>query len=202
MDTERKSFNVIAALDFSELGDRALSTALELASHKSSEVHVISVAFSEGNALRMPGPDTGHLLSEAEGQELLRDHVTNIIQGEVGRGVADVDLVSVYLTTGNPAKRIVALANAVDADMIVVGTHGRRGIERFILGSVASEVVKSANCSVLVVRPMDFVHGEKLPEIEPALKAGEHPLKPFHHGHTRHYTDRAARASSRMMPSW
>jgi hypothetical protein len=128
--------------------------------------------------------------------------VTRVIQGEVSRGAADVDLVSVYLTTGNPAKRIVTLANAVDADMIVLGTHGRRGIERLFLGSVASEVVKTAICNVLVVRPSDFMRGEKLPEIEPALKAGEHSLKPFHHGHTRHYTDRAARASSRMMPSW
>ncbi len=53
---------------------------------------------------------------------------------------------------GSPVQRIIASANAWKADMIVVGSHGRRGVSLFILGSVSLGVVSNANCSVVVIR--------------------------------------------------
>ena len=57
-----------------------------------------------------------------------------------------------HLRAEVPAEEIVALAAEVGADVIVVGTHGRRGVRRWVLGSVAESVVRLADCAVLVVR--------------------------------------------------
>lgn len=55
---------------------------------------------------------------------------------------------------GNPGQRIVATATAVGAGLVVVGTHGRTGMRRVLLGSVARSVLTHASCSVLVARPV------------------------------------------------
>lgn len=107
-----------------------------------------------------------------------------------------------YVVVGSPAERLIALAQAVDAEVIVIGTHARRGIDRMILGSVAAEVVKRAPCGVFVVRPRDFLDGKKLPEIEPRLQPGEHALLPFRESVTYHYVDRLTEGTSkRIMPA-
>jgi universal stress protein A len=56
------------------------------------------------------------------------------------------------LRDGVPAGEIVEAAAAERADMIVIGTHGRTGLGRFLLGSVAERVVRTAPCPVLTVR--------------------------------------------------
>jgi universal stress protein A len=53
---------------------------------------------------------------------------------------------------GDAATEILAAANASNADLIVMGTHGRTGLTRLVLGSVARNVLQHAKCSVLVVR--------------------------------------------------
>src|SRR5690606_23485482 len=70
-----------------------------------------------------------------------------------------------YLSTDYPAQAVIQLANDLEADMVVVGTHGRQGFRRFLLGSVAEGVVRTAHCPVLVVRPED--QNARVPEIEP-----------------------------------
>ena len=56
------------------------------------------------------------------------------------------------LRTGHPVDTITALAKRTNADIIVMGTHGRTGLKRAFIGSVAERVVRLAPCSVLVVR--------------------------------------------------
>ena len=54
---------------------------------------------------------------------------------------------------GPPAKRIVEFANSNDVDLIVIGTHGRSGLGRVLMGSVAEAVVRKAKCPVLAIKP-------------------------------------------------
>lgn len=56
---------------------------------------------------------------------------------------------------GYPAEAVLSLAEDEEADLLVMGTHGRKGIDRILFGSVAERVVKSARCPVLTVRPED-----------------------------------------------
>jgi len=99
-----------------------------------------------------------------------------------------------------PSCTIIEVAESVDANVIVIGTHGRRGLDRFLFGSVAAHVVRHASTSVLVVRPMDFVRGEKVPAVEPPLAPGQPHLKQFHEPRTYHYVDKVSAWPSRTMP--
>jgi nucleotide-binding universal stress UspA family protein len=56
-------------------------------------------------------------------------------------------------TSGSPADRILEIAKIKRVDLVVMGTHGRRGVSRFALGSVAEKVLRMAECPVLTVRP-------------------------------------------------
>ena len=59
---------------------------------------------------------------------------------------------SAIMVTGDPARQIVRMARSKRADLIVVGTHGRRGFSKFFLGSVAERVIATAPCPVMTVR--------------------------------------------------
>ncbi|EAW44719.1 hypothetical protein N9414_14358 [Nodularia spumigena CCY9414] len=57
------------------------------------------------------------------------------------------------LVSGEPAVEIIRLANIYKADLVVIGSRGLVGMKRIVLGSVSTQVVEQANCSVLVVKP-------------------------------------------------
>jgi Universal stress protein family len=80
-------------------------------------------------------------------------------------------------------------------------THGRHGLAHLFLGSVSDEVMQRATCGVFVIRPRDFLRGEKLPEIDPPLTAGQHSLLHIRKAATYHYEPRSNRRSDRIMPS-
>ena len=63
----------------------------------------------------------------------------------------DVDVVTA-IEDGDPARHIVEYADEIDADLIVAGTHGRSGVERRLIGSVAERLVRRARCPVMTVR--------------------------------------------------
>jgi nucleotide-binding universal stress UspA family protein len=60
--------------------------------------------------------------------------------------------VAATMVTGDPSAQIVRTARSTRADLIVIGTHGRRGVSKFLLGSVAERVIATAPCPVLTVR--------------------------------------------------
>jgi nucleotide-binding universal stress UspA family protein len=74
---------------------------------------------------------------------------------------------STHLGVGRPWREIVQLATNVEANLIVVGTHGRTGVSRALIGSEAELVVRRAPCPVLVVREANY-SSQDVPEIEPA----------------------------------
>lgn len=74
--------------------------------------------------------------------------------------------VSTQVRTGHPAEEIVKAAEETGADIIVVGSHGLTGVRRFLIGSVSSQVLQSADCSVLIVKNPEDVRDEE-PEVPP-----------------------------------
>jgi nucleotide-binding universal stress UspA family protein len=194
-----KPYPIVVAIDFSELGDRALQEAFSLSkTHPNAELHVLTVGNEDVGTVLLPGP-TLRVLPQKEAEAETCKHVDEQVQrfAETNGGL-NMDRIAVYVTSGYPAERIVALAVAADAQLIVVGTHGRTGFKRIALGSTAEEVVRRAPCTVVVVRPRDFLDGEKIPDIQPPLRAGEHALRQFEHRPTYHYVTRSY--SSRTMP--
>lgn len=196
-------YSIVVGSDFSELGDRALLEGVRLCSlHPNSALHVITVAAESPAGVLLPG-DRPQVRGRAEALEIARAHVADLTQryASAAPWPPGLDKIAVYVVLGAPAERITTLASAIDADLIVIGTHARRGIDRMILGSVAQEVVKRAPCGVFVLRPRDFLGGEKLPQIEPPLQPGEHALLPYRESVTYHYVDRLTRGSERIMPA-
>ena len=73
---------------------------------------------------------------------------------------------------GDPAGEIVRYATDAGIDLIVMGTHGRTGLERLLLGSVAEKVMRDANCSVLVVKLPKGIPAVQRAEVAVALSPG------------------------------
>jgi len=150
---------LVAGVDFSEYGDAALREACELAMLQVGAtlnvVHVVSMraAIGQDDVLLRSPPDIDHL------DRTLTEHVSSTLSA-LGHGAPPV---VTHLRAGDPAREIAQLAVDLDADAIVVGTHGRRGIARLVLGSVAERVLRYATCPVLVVCPKRHHVVEALP---------------------------------------
>lgn len=150
-----KPFVVVVGVDYSELGAVALERAFELAADRpAAELHAVNVVrnFGEFVMLESAQPSV-YGVSLREASQRLQDYVDAArrrFEERHGRS-AHIRCVT-HLRAEIPAEEIVALATEVGADVIVVGTHGRRGVRRLVLGSVAESVVRLADCAVLVVR--------------------------------------------------
>jgi nucleotide-binding universal stress UspA family protein len=70
---------------------------------------------------------------------------------------------------GDPASEIIRYAADAAIDLIVMGTHGRGGLERLLMGSVAEKVMREAACSVLVVKLPKGIHAAQHPDVAPAM---------------------------------
>ena len=136
---------LVVALDFSDCSRLALHNALEIAARATpAELHVMTVV----------APDHDDLASMNTFEHAC-DELRRMVEVERARH-PHPDGVRLQFSAQpghSPADAIVAHAIAVQADAIIVGTHGRRGLDRFLLGSVAEAVVRSAPCSVLTVKP-------------------------------------------------
>lgn len=201
MSNEVRPYKAVVAFDFSELSERSLERALDLcSSHDHAEVHVLTVAAHEGTLIRLPGEQDIDPMEKEAADEYVRGAVAKLVDAFAERGGrVTVERIAVYVAVGHPSERIVALADAIDADVILMGTHSRSGLTRLVLGSVAEAVVRRASCGVFVLRPKDFYHGARVPSLEPPLKPGEHSLHPFELTPVYHYVSRSAGGNSRVV---
>ncbi|MCC6216610.1 MAG: universal stress protein [Polyangiaceae bacterium] len=162
---------LLVGIDYSAIGDAALDTAFALAAPADSgwEPHVASVATPYGSVLRVEVPTDDELLGIDEAAAKLQAHVTDrLARFERDRGQTFRRVVT-HLRVGDAATELAQLAADLDADLVVVGTHGRRGLGRVVLGSVAERTVRLARCPVLVARAKDHYHESEhpAPSIEP-----------------------------------
>jgi nucleotide-binding universal stress UspA family protein len=158
---------IVVGVDFSELGDRAFRRAHELASLRpKSEIHAIWVV-PAATAYPANGNDTVEASSPVAVEKLaarLSTHVDGLLAKLEGFSKTGVRVFS-HVRVNVPLLGITQLASDLEAELIVVGTHGRHGIARWLLGSVAEGVVRHATCAVLVIPPEAAV--VELPKIEP-----------------------------------
>jgi nucleotide-binding universal stress UspA family protein len=139
---------IIAPTDLSKLSRPAVRQALELAMERGAEVIVYHVIGSDGDWF-----DDDEELNPASAlvpqhKERLHEFVKENFAELIGK-VAIREVVE----AGVPYNKIVKKAEEENADLIVMSTHGRTGIEQFMLGSVTAKVVARATCPVLSIRP-------------------------------------------------
>jgi nucleotide-binding universal stress UspA family protein len=141
--------NIILATDFSPAAATALPFAAELAKHFAAKLLAVHAKTPENYALpttEMWPVANMHLEEE-----------TSELRGTLRNQFPDVES-EVLVAEGGVWGVVEKLAKEENADLIVVGTNGRRGIDKFILGSVTEEILRQATCPVLTVGPHCSVH--------------------------------------------
>ena len=134
---------ILFPTDGSEGANAALSHALALAETFDATLHVLYVADSNRDSVTTVGREVVDAL-ETEGQSVVDD----VVERARTAGVSTVDEV----VQGGPHRTIVDYADARDVDVIVMATHGRTGLDRYLLGSVTAKVVRTSPVPVLTVK--------------------------------------------------
>lgn len=166
---ENKPFVVVVGIDFSPASELALDQALELASAQpQAEVHLVNVVQTYGPqiAYEMPGDSSAlTVLTTAEAGARFKEYADKALgrfsAKHPGRSYGRA---FTHLRYDSIADEIAQLAADLEADLVIVGTHGRRGVSRLLLGSSAEATVRLAPCPVLVMRP------KALPELPPRIE--------------------------------
>jgi nucleotide-binding universal stress UspA family protein len=141
---------VLVGVDFSENSMFALRAAENLArAAPAAELH-LAHSFAAPISLRASadGGDAAQIAT-IDDPAIARAELDKLVR----HAIPGISRVTGHLRMGPPAAMLVKLASDLSADLIVVGTHGRTGIDRLMFGSVAEKVVRTAPCPVLTVRP-------------------------------------------------
>ncbi len=151
---------ILVPTDFSDTADRALQVARQLATALAAEIHVVHVRIllEDPHLVEDHQRELERLLtrSDQKTREILNRHVS---------GEPSV-VVHPHLVRGLSApESIVEAAGDLGCDLIVIGTHGRRGLKHLLLGSVTEAVVRSASIPVLTVRGDAVLSGEPVARI-------------------------------------
>lgn len=133
---------IVFPTDFSTASDAALVHAAALARQSGARLLIVHV---EEPPLAYGGGELYYGLPEPSSERILK------MLEDVKPGDPTVPFTH-RLTMGDPAAEIVRIAGDENAEMIVLGTHGRTGITRLLMGSVAEAIVRRAPCPVLVYR--------------------------------------------------
>ena len=151
--------NVLFSTDFSPTSEAALPYAVAIARRFGSTLHIVHV-LSEANLLMMSGGvdyvSMGTIYDDARAEA--KEHIEKI--AELIEGVPHRS----YVRHGLIWKNLAGIIAEHEIDLVVVGTHGRTGLGKLVLGSVAEDILRHAPCPVLTVGPK--VSGRaKLPEL-------------------------------------
>jgi nucleotide-binding universal stress UspA family protein len=149
---------VVVPLDGSALAERALPTAAALANDLGLPIHLVRVV--EGDLLRAAVRAGVHAAAAyAAAQEAARVEAEAYLAAST-RGLRDQDLAATSeVRAGSPAPDLLAVLRP--GDLVVLTTHGRGGVRRWLLGSVAEKLVRSAPAAVLLVRPTGGATGAR-----------------------------------------
>ncbi|MFB6094731.1 MAG: universal stress protein [Halanaeroarchaeum sp.] len=137
---------ILVPTDGSDATERAIRESVDLAAEHGATIHALYV-INTASFASIPTESSVEGVSEMlerEGAAAL--DAVEAIASDRGVPVERVQL------DGSPAREIVRYAEEADCDLVVMGTHGRGGIDRLLLGSVAERVVRSSSVPVLTVR--------------------------------------------------
>jgi nucleotide-binding universal stress UspA family protein len=150
---------ILVPLDGSTLAEAALSTAREFAERDGSTISLLRAA--EG--MTLPGGDT--VEAQVTAVREAEEYLAAVVRRLEGKGIRRIET---HVWYGPPATAIVEAAAVQKADLIVMSTHGRSGLGRLVLGSVAESVLRGTTAPILIVRaghaPVDAPRGAAEPK--------------------------------------
>jgi nucleotide-binding universal stress UspA family protein len=141
--------NILFPIDFSEHSEKVFPFAFDMAQKFDARLHFLFVA-----------RDISYLTTIAVSRDRLLNTVAEIarageerMQAFCDKELSDFPNYECKVVTGNPAEKIVEFVSEKGIDMIVMGTHGRKGLDRTLMGSVADYVIRNADVPVVTVNP-------------------------------------------------
>lgn len=140
---------ICCPIDFSEASRAAMEVAVDLARRFGAQLTLL-------HAYPVPGytfPDGSVVSSPRMLQELADQATRHLSDWQANARELGAPTVNIHTAVGEPAAEIVAWAKEQSVDLLVLGTHGRTGLEHALMGSVAERVVRRARCPVLTVHP-------------------------------------------------
>jgi nucleotide-binding universal stress UspA family protein len=153
-----KITRILVAIDFSDVADAALEYGRTLAEHFHADLHLLHVA----GDLLAANPALAYIPDLSGAQREAEQSARNQLFERAAAAKAVAAVHHRVVTSNTPAEAIVTYAQTAAIDLIVIGTHGRSGMSRLLMGSVAERVVRTAPCPVLTVHHPE--HEFVLPE--------------------------------------
>lgn len=143
--------NIVVAVDSSDTSEQALQEAIKLAEDQQAKLHIIHVAdeqFVDYSGLGVDYKDYEASIKKT-GQKILNEAAAKARQSHIE---FDTHLVELKLSEGRIEQKIVEAAKSAQADLLILGTHGRRGFNHLLLGSVAEGIVRISPIPALLIR--------------------------------------------------
>ena len=169
MNTTVPPVQVVVAYDFSPTSEAALLRAVEAACR--APHHVLHVVHAID----------GDYIDAEEQHELVAARLRTAFAGRTAEHEVQF---YVHVRIGKPAEQILRVAEEVGAALVFIGSHGKTGVERFVLGSVSERVVREARCTVVVARDDDYPHVDLL-----RVTRSDHPRVRYEPPHRYVYID-------------
>jgi len=172
MQATRRTVAVVA-VDFTEYGDQALS--LGLAMLQQGQVSALHLAHVLDPRDVIDHPEKRALETEEEVIELAPRTMLARAAALATLDDAERQLLKPHARIGRTVPTLIQICVDYEADLLIVGTHARRGMQRVLLGSVAEALVREAPCPVLIARPTDYQGRSKTPLPDQPYPPGETP---------------------------
>ncbi len=137
---------ILVATDFSEYAERATAYAVELAQRLGAKIVLVNAYLAPAFAFMELAPSAPMFIDQ------VAEESRRLLQLAVARHRGSNVSIETVSQCGDARDVLVELATLRKADLIMTGTHGRRGVGRALLGSIAESIVRSAPCPVLTVR--------------------------------------------------
>lgn len=146
--------NIVCAIDGSDLSTKALTHALGLAAKTGGKVTIVTV--TEPSVIVSPGAemmmvDTSSIIADLDTAKAESAKAT-LTEAETLAKDSGIAVVKVHVANSTAADGIIHAAKEANADLIVMGSHGRRGLGRLLLGSQAAEVLSHSTLPVLIIK--------------------------------------------------
>jgi nucleotide-binding universal stress UspA family protein len=152
---------ILVPIDISEELDSALNYAMDLAERINAAIAVVYILRLEAYAYEIPSSVLAedlmsvleYLIGLASDRLSKRVEEIRLKRAAVNEGVAGLEIRTEVIHGINPAVSLVDYASSNGIDLIVINTHGRKGVRRLFLGSVTEKVIQESHCPVLAIKP-------------------------------------------------
>lgn len=148
----KKNMKIMVAVDFTSHSDKLVEYSISMAQALGAKVRFVHVAESfAGYDMLLVHPSFEQITTD------LKHKADEIMANLIEDNKDKVSDVTGEVLIGDPADKLLEYAEGEDFDMLIVGTHGTKGLERILMGSVASKVSQNAPCPILIVNPSRYL---------------------------------------------